>query len=79
MMGLAENVLVPVSVSNTSGHGRLRPRASMSLRASPAASEPEKLQRWSGPAWPEISQRLSANWNCRMVRVKYLWNWRRET
>ncbi len=40
--------------------------------AAPASFEPEKSHLCSGPRWPEMEQRLSQNWNWRIVRVKYL-------
>ena len=69
--------LVPVSVSRTSGHGLLDPMARRRASAAPASSDCEKSQRWSGPRWPAMPHSASANWNCRMVRVKYLREGRR--
>ena len=63
---------MPVSVSRTSGQGLLDPMARRRASAAPASSDCEKSQRWSGPRWPAMPHSASANWNCRMVRVKYL-------
>ncbi len=66
--------LCPVRVSMTSGQGLLAPSLSMSARALPASFEVEKSHLCRGPSWPAIRHRASANWNCMMVRVKYLKN-----
>jgi hypothetical protein len=39
---------------------------------SPAAVEFAKSQRKIGPSWPAVSHKLSKNWNCNTVLVKYL-------
>ena len=64
--------LVPVRVSSTSGQGLLDPSLSRPASASPASLDCEKSHLWSGPWWPAMLHSASANWNCRMVRVKYL-------
>ena len=64
--------LVPVSVSSASGQGLLDPSFNRPASAAPASLDLEKSHRCSGPLWPAMLHSASANWNCRMVRVKYL-------
>src|SRR5947208_16231339 len=46
----------PVITSNASGHGLLWPISNILLNFAPASLEPKKVQRCSGPVYPEAWQ-----------------------